>query len=63
MQDAIAWFYQQVKGHTFLFEDHSAQDKALEFNGIKYYNISPFPEDASSYVKQQLSNSNLLDKL
>lgn len=63
MQDAIAWFYQQVKGHRFLFEDHSAQDKALEFNGIKYYSISALSEDPDSYVKQQLSNCNLLNTL
>jgi hypothetical protein len=63
MQDAIAWFYQHAKGHTFVCEDHSAQDKTLEFNGIRYYTISPYGEDRDIFDKQPLSNGNLLSTL
>ncbi len=58
MTEAIDWFYQQVKGHRFLFEDHSVQDKDVEFNGIRYFVVGPQGDD-STCKKELLPNNDL----
>ncbi len=44
MREAIDWFEMQVNGEEYLFEDHSAQVKGAEINGIRYFRISPEKE-------------------
>ncbi|MBS0286927.1 MAG: hypothetical protein JSR17_06505 [Proteobacteria bacterium] len=44
MRDALLWFYQQNLNQPFVFEDHSAQDKLRQFNGIRFFEVKKQPE-------------------
>ncbi|MGD9591139.1 MAG: hypothetical protein AB7V32_01295 [Candidatus Berkiella sp.] len=65
MRGAISWFYQQLNGHHFLFEDHSDQDKEKEFNGIKFFHILSHQdkEGFCTHTKELLMNERLLPVL
>lgn len=62
MMGALKWFSKKLRGYSYLFEDHSRQDKEKEFNGILYFYLHP-ASDNERYEITALENAKLVPTL